>query len=374
MPDLQYATGGDARTLPLVVLDAAGEARAAALLAGPVVSLHEHPVRLPHPLTAASWGAHMAGTVDVLAGDELAASDLDLVVATCFSQPDPAFVASWAASMAAQIAGHPGLRSLRSGADLETLGTPGAGVAVALGLEDLGTVQNLDDLDGLARAGIVMAGVAYNHGSPLGCGLAQHDDTGLTAFGREAIARMNELGMVVDVSHAGDRTSLEAVDASAHPVAINHAGAQALWGSTRMVPDAVIRAAVARGGVIGIEAAPGSTRTRPGAADHGVADVVRHIEYCAETFGIGAVALGGDTFYGDHVGLYRALGSRGSEPPAGATPFDLEPVAGADNPTELPVQVCRSLVARGWSDPDIAAVLGGNARRLLSVVLPERAA
>ncbi|MEW1835710.1 membrane dipeptidase [Microbacterium sp. NPDC079995] len=368
MPELGYATGGDAATAPTVPLDAAGEARARALLAGPVASLHEHPVRLPEPLTADTWAAHMRGAVDVLAGDELAASALDLVVATCFSQPDPAFVASWAASMSGQIAAQSGLRPVRTRTDLD-----GPGVGVALGLEDLGTVRTLGDLDELQRLGIVMAGVAYNHGSPLGCGLAQHD-TGLTNFGHEAIARMNALGMVVDVSHAGDRTSLEAIEASTAPVAINHAGAQSLWGSTRMVPDRVIRAAAERGGVIGIEAAPGSTRTDANAAGHTVHDVVRHIEYCAESFGVDAVALGGDTFYGDHVGLYRALDSRGSEPPAGAVPFDLEPVAGADNPSELPVQVCRALITRGWADVDIAAVLGGNARRLLTAVLPERAA
>lgn len=360
MTDLTYATGGDARTAQPIALDAIDEQRAARLLAGPVASLHEHPVRLPAPLTADAWNAHMAGAADVLAGDELAASTLDLVIATCFSQPHPEFVFSWAQSMLGQIGAHAALRPLRDTGDL----TPGAGVVVGLGLEDLGTVRAISDIDRLARAGVVMAGVAYNSGSLLGCGLSQHD-TGLTAFGREAVAHMNTIGMIVDISHAGDRTSLEAIETSARPVVINHAGAQAVWGSSRMVPDHVIRAAVERGGVIGIEAAPGSTRVRPTEPDHTVADVVRHVEYCAETFGIGSVVLGGDTFYGDHVGLYRALGSRGSEPPAGAKPFDLLPVAGADNPTELPEQVCRSLLARGWSDADVAAVLGLNALRVL---------
>ena len=363
--DLEYARGGDAATAPAVALDSAGEERVAALLRGTVISVHEHPVRLPSPLTADTWAQHMAAAVDVLAGDEIAASTLDVVVATCFSQPDPAFVASWAASMTAQIAEHRGLRPLRVVEDLAA----GSEVAVGLGLEDLGTVRSLDDIDGLASAGVIMAGVAYNAGSLLGCGLAQ-TDTGLTEFGRAAIARMNAIGIIVDVSHAGDRTSLETVDASSAPVAINHAGARGLWDSSRMVPDEVIRAVAERGGLIGIEAAPGSTRTRVDSADHTVEDVVRHIEYCADRFGIGSVALGGDTFYGDHVGLYRALGSRGSEVPSGAQLFDLLPVAGADNPTELPVQVARSLVARGWADADIVAVLGANAVRLFSAVLP----
>lgn len=367
MPELHYARGGDAPTAAAVALSPAQEERASALLSGLVVSLHEHPVLLPSPLTAETWAAHMAAAVDVLAAEEIASSPLDLVVATCFSQSDPDFVASWVRSMCSQIAAAAGLRAVRSVADLDA-----AGVGVALGLEDLGTAERIDDIDALADSGIVMAGVAYNHGSLLGCGLAQHD-TGLTAFGRAAIDRMNARGMVVDVSHAGDRTSLEAIAASSSPVVANHAGARAVWDSTRMIPDDVIRAIAESGGVIGIEAAPGSTRTRRDHAGHSIADVAVHIEYCAEAFGVQAVALGGDTFYGDHVGLYRALGSRGSEPPAGAAPFDLEPVAGADNPSELPVQVCRTLLARGWADADIAAVLGGNARRVLAAVLPEQA-
>lgn len=360
MTELAYARRRDRPTAPVHPFGPEAEARVAALLAGPVVSLHEHPVLLPEPLTAQTWALHMAGAADVLAADELVAADLDLVVATCFSQPDPAFVFAWAGSMRAQIDAHPRLRPLRAVEGLTSIGD----TVVALGLEDLGTVSTPSDLDDLAAAGIVMAGVAYDHGSPLGCGLAQHD-TGLTALGREAVAHMNRIGMVVDVSHAGDRTSLETIDTSTLPVVMNHAGARALWNSARMVPDDVIRAAVERGGVIGIEAAPGSTRTRVDAPDHTVADVIAHVEHCAEAFGVESVAIGGDTFYGDHVGLYRALGSRGSSPPEGAVPFDLEPVVGADNPTEIPVQLARGLVERGWADADIALVLGGNALRVL---------
>lgn len=361
MPELDYARGRDGSTAEPRAMTPEQEQRVDALLDGPVVSLHEHPVRLPEPLTAESWAVHMAGARDVLAVEELEASRLDLVVATCFSQPDPRFVERWAATMAEQIVSADGLRPLLGADDL----APAAAIAVGLGLEDLGTVHDLAGVEDLRRRGIVMAGVAYNHGSLLGGGLAQDEDTGLTPFGREAIAIMNRIGMLVDVSHAGDRTAIEAAEASARPIVINHAGARALWGSRRMVPDVVIRAVAEGGGLIGVEAAPGSTRTRPTAPDHDIDDVVRHVEHCAESFGVGAVAIGGDTFYGDHVGLYRALGSRGSEPPAGAEPFDLEPVAGADNPSELPVALARGLVVRGWSDTDVAAVLGGNALRVL---------
>jgi len=361
---LRYASGCDGLSRALPELEPALAERAARLLAGTVGSLHDHPVRFPDPLTADSWARHMAAGVDVLAVDEMQASGLGTVVANCFSQPELGFVRGWAASMREQVDAASGLRLVRSVADL---GGPGTGIV--LGLEDLGPIAGLTDLSTLFDDGVRVAGVAYNTGSLLGCGLAQ-DDTGLTAFGREAVALMNELGMLLDVSHAGDRTSLEAIAASTRPAVISHAGAQGLWNSSRMIPDSVIVAAAASGGMIGIEAAPGSTRVDLARADHTLDDVVRHIEYCVDLVGVDHVGLGADTFYGDHVGLYRALGSKGAALPDGAVAFDGDFVAGAENPTEFAPQVCSALLLAGWNDADIAKILGGNLDRVLRATLP----
>ena len=361
---LRYASGRDGLSRPLPELEPALAERAARLLAGTVGSLHDHPVRFPEPLTAENWDRHMAAGVDVLAVEELQASGLGTVVANCFSQPELGFVRGWAASMREQIAAASGLHLVRTAVDLG-----GAGTGILLGLEDLGPIATLDDLDLLFADGVRVAGVAYNTGSLLGCGLAQ-DDTGLTAFGRAAIARMNELGMVLDVSHAGDRTSLEAIAASERPAVISHAGAQGVWNSSRMIPDSVIVAAAQSGGMIGIEAAPGSTRVDLTRADHTLDDVVRHIEYCVDLVGVDHVGLGADTFYGDHVGLYRALGSKGAALPEGAVAFEGDLVAGAENPTEFAPQVCHALLLAGWADADVAKILGGNLDRVLRAALP----
>ncbi|MCW2576665.1 MAG: hypothetical protein JWR66_2695 [Modestobacter sp.] len=360
---LTYASGRDAFTADLSALAEYGP-RASALLAGPAVSLHDHPVRLPAPLTADTWAAHRASGRDVLAGKELANSPLDVVVASCLSIPELDYVRSWAASLAAEVAAAPGLTLGLDVRQLDGLAlqapSPDAPILVFLGLEDLGSVSDLRGVEELYALGIRSAGISYNTGTAFGGGLAQEEDLGLTGLGRDAVSLMNELGMVIDVSHAGDRTALETAEVTGAPLVISHAGARQVWPSARMKPDEVIQAIAATGGIIGIEAAPGSTRTSPDHGGHDVDDVVRHIEYCAELVGVEHVGLGGDTFYGDHVGFYRALGSAPVSP-EGVAPFDGELVPGAENPTEVPVQLVYRLLQRGWSDQDVARVLGGNA-------------
>src|SRR6185369_10019056 len=97
-------------------------------------------------------------------------------------------------------------------------------------------------------------------------------DGGLTDFGHKVVGRMNKLGMAIDVSHSGDQTALDTIEASDKPIFITHVGARALWDTVRMKPDHVMQACAAKGGVIGIEAAPHTTLTQ------------EHLEHSIESF------------------------------------------------------------------------------------------
>lgn len=346
-----------------IALDEAARARVDRLLGGTVVSLHDHPVRLPDPLTAESWRAHHDGGVDRLGGEGLRRSGLDVVLASALAEPDLSFLLRWATALRKEIATTGGLTWAGTWAEAGT-GTP----AVFLALEDLGSIGT--DLDGVTRlyeAGFRSAGLTYNNGNALGGGLGQADDAGLTALGRRAVALMNNLGMLVDLSHVGDRTSLDAAETAAGPVVVSHAGARALWPSARMKPDEVLRAVAATGGVVGVEAAPGSTRV-DGRPCHDLDAVMAHVEYIAELVGVDHVGLGPDTFFGDHAGLYEAAGWRPTPVPGRSSPLP-EYVAGMENPAEAPRNAAAWLVVRGWADADIVKVLGGNAARVLGEVL-----
>jgi membrane dipeptidase len=344
--------------LPAAALDRAGQ-----LLARyPAVSLHDHPVRLPDPLTPASWQAWRAAGREVPGYAGLAGSGWAGMVASALSTRDYDLLLRWAAFLRADIAAHPGSVVLASGpADLPAAGT--GRVGLLLGLEDLDAVgADLSLLPGLAGAGIRCAGLAYNAGNPLAGGLASNPDSGLTAAGRRAVTLLNELGIVVDVAHAGDRTALDACRVSRAPVVVSHAGARAVWPTPRMKPDAVLDAVAGTGGVIAVSAAPDSTLSA-GHPRHGLESAMDHLVYLAERVGVRHVALGPDAFFGDHVGLYEATGRvvPWPEPPH----EDIRYVAGLENPGETARNVTAWLADRGWAEADIAAVIGGNVLRVL---------
>ncbi len=240
-------------------------------------------------------------------------------------------------------------------------------VAVIAALEAATPIENeLDRIDVLYGFGVRMLGVTYSESNALGSGCRESSDGGLSGFGLRAVRRMNALGIVLDVSHAGDRTSLDAIRASRTPAVISHSGARALWPISKCKPDDVIVACAERGGVIGIEAAPGTTMVRPDLEVHSIETFMRHFEYCVDLVGIDHVTFGPDTFFGDHAGSYAL--PTGHLLASGDSDYDaIVPryVVGLENIGEYP-NIVRWLVRHGYSDDEIAAVIGGNTLRVLA--------
>lgn len=243
-------------------------------------------------------------------------------------------------------------------------------LALVAGLEAATPIENeVDRVDVLHGFGVRQMGIAYSEANALGSGLRERNDGGLTYFGERAVRRMNRLGIAIDVSHSGDRTSLDVIHASTKPVFITHAGARAVWPTSRMKPDEVIRACAERGGVIGLEAAPHTTIS-PGHRRHSLDSVMDHFTYCVDLVGIDHVAFGPDTLFGDHVGLHRLFAQHLSIASAHEGPeFELvEYVDGLENPAECFPNITGWLVAHDYSDDEIAKVLGGNILRVLNEV------
>ncbi|AZO42958.1 membrane dipeptidase [Mesorhizobium sp. M7D.F.Ca.US.005.01.1.1] len=129
--------------------------------------------------------------------------------------------------------------------------------AIFLGLQnpmpiedDIGLIEMLFDL------GIRFMQLSYNNQSLLGCGWMEKEDSGITRMGREAIVEMNRLGMIIDLSHAGERTALEAIALSQKPVVISHANPRWLCDSNRNVSRTVMQALRDKQGLLGLSLYP----------------------------------------------------------------------------------------------------------------------
>jgi membrane dipeptidase len=243
-------------------------------------------------------------------------------------------------------------------------------IAIVLSMEAATPIENeVDRIDILYGLGIRQMGIAYSEANTLGSGLKESGDGGLTVFGRRAVARMNALGIAIDVSHSGDRTCLDTFEHSDRPVLITHAGARSVWPTPRMKPDSVLRACAETGGVIGLEAAPHTSLSRRHPR-HSIESVMDHFEYCVELMGIEHVGFGPDTLYGDHVGLHKAFAATlGVHQAQGVPEYEpVEYVSGLENPTENFFNIVGWLVRHGYSDEDIIAVTGGNVMRVLEKI------
>ncbi|UCD43938.1 MAG: membrane dipeptidase [Candidatus Bathyarchaeota archaeon] len=255
-------------------------------------------------------------------------------------------------------------------------------------IESASCIENeVDRLDILYGLGVRSIGVNYSESNMLGSGLKERGDGGLTDFGYDALVRMNKLGILVDVSHVSDLTALDTIELSKKPIIVSHSGARALTPTTRMFPDEVIQALGESGGVMAIEAAPNLTVTEKHPL-HGIDSYMEHIEYCIDFIGIDHVGCGPDTNYGDHVGLYlHNLESHAKEglghyarPDSGreskylGIDMDVEQlkklryVRGMENPSECLQNVARWMIGHGYSDGEIAKIVGGNGLRLLREV------
>jgi membrane dipeptidase len=244
-------------------------------------------------------------------------------------------------------------------------------VGLVFGLEAATPIENeLDRLDVLFGLGLRQIGIAYSDANALGSGLSERVDAGLTNFGRRAVRRMNQVGLAIDISHSSDRTGIDVCDASEQPVFMTHAGARAVWETSRMKSDEVLRAVAETGGVIGISAAPHTTLSHEHPR-HTIESVMDHFLYCVDLVGIEHVAFGPDTLYGDHVQLHQVFGHLLRVADLGGPTYEkVDYVDGLENPTENFTNIAEWLVQRGFSDDDISAVLGANIIRALEGIWP----
>ncbi len=241
--------------------------------------------------------------------------------------------------------------------------------------------DSLHLLEAFIDLGLRCCSLAFRENSYYGCGFFPEGDPGLSTLGRQAVQLLNRRGVVIDLSHSGDRTAMDAVELSEHPVVFSHSTARVLTRTRqlsreqtmmnalrRSAPDELIKAAAAKGGVI-----------CPDARTESVSDFVNQVDYLVQLVGVEHVGVAaqddwhrsekdtkriqpylpgydstagdGRREFGDDYRIYRREGQLGPK-------------------LFYPEKLAAELKAREYPQADVEKILGGNLVRVFKEVLP----
>jgi len=235
-------------------------------------------------------------------------------------------------------------------------------IAVIMGLQNADEFRDPKDVKAFFELGLRCAQLTYNSQNLIGSGSTDRVDGGISDYGVDIIKAMNEVGMLVDVSHSGDRTTLEAIELSPKPIAFTHSNCRALNNHPRLKTDEAIRKLAEKGGVMGITGVRNFVKDKEPTT---VEDIVDHIDHVVKLVGIEHVGIGTDSdLMGyDHMppDQYKQLKAGYKSSYAFRDKIDTD---GFNHPRKM-YDLTAALVRRGYSDSNIQAVLGGNFRRLL---------
>lgn len=249
------------------------------------------------------------------------------------------------------------VRWVRSAADLESDGRIGLMLALE-GAEPLGSTPEL--LDAFVALGVRMVGLTWNRRNAFADGAAEPARGGLSRLGEQLVDRIAELGLVLDLAHASERTFADVLERAADvPVLVSHAGCRALRDSPRNVTDDQLRSVAERGGLFGPAALP--SMIDPAAPT--LERYLDHVEHAVSVMGIDHVCLGAD-FVSQ---LFASGALRVSQRdlmllPSGLTPGT--PIERLTGPADYP-NLVEGLRGRGYEEERLEAILSGNLVRFL---------
>jgi len=151
--------------------------------------------------------------------------------------------------------------------------------------DDIGMIEIMRELN------LMIMQLTYNNQSLLACGCYEDTDSGVTRFGKQAIAEMNRVGMIIDMSHSGERSTLEAIEISSRPIVISHANPTSFYPAKRNKSDLVLRQLSQSGGLLGFSLYPFHLKNGPNCT---LQDFCQMIANTADLMGIDHIGIGTD--------------------------------------------------------------------------------
>lgn len=236
---------------------------------------------------------------------------------------------------------------------------------ILLGLQNSEHFRKPDDVDFFWSLGQRISQLTYNSQTMIGAGSTEREDGGISDFGASIVVRMNKTGMAVDVSHCGDKTTLDSFDVSAKPVLITHANCRALNPHVRCKTDEAIKKMAAKGGVMGISGVRMFVTAKEPTT---IENVLDHYDHVAKLAGIEHVGVGSDIDLDGYDKMppdeRKALHGNYK---SGYAFRDQDDIDHLNHPRRF-FDIADGLIRRGYSDSDIEGVLGGNFQRVLTQI------
>lgn len=272
------------------------------------------------------------------------------------------FFASWNAFIANNDA-H--FIRIDSANDLDRVKKSGK-LGILLGLQNSDQFRRPDDVDFFRGLGQRVSQLTYNSRNLIGNGSTERRDEGISDFGVAIVERMNKVGMAVDVSHCGDRTTLDAFEVSKKPVLITHSNARALVGDhPRCKTDEAIKKVGAAGSVIGITGVRMFVKTdEPTTIEH----LLDHYDHVRKLIGPEHLGVGSDIDLYGYDKMPPALNKQLRAGYKGSYGFrEKIDIEGVDHPKRM-FDLTEGLIRRKYTDADIRGILGGNFARVLKQI------
>jgi membrane dipeptidase len=239
-------------------------------------------------------------------------------------------------------------------------------LGILLGLQNSDHFRTPADVDFFRALGQRVSQLTYNARNLIGNGSTERRDEGISDFGVAIIERMNKVGMAVDVSHCGDRTTLDAFEISKKPVLITHSNCRALAnGHPRDKSDEAIKKVGAAGSVMGITGVRMFVKAdEPTTIEH----VLDHYDHVRDLIGPEHLGVGSDIDLYGYDAMPPELNKQLRAGYKGSYGFrERIDVEGLNHPQRM-FDLTDGLIRRKYSDRDIEGILGGNFKRVLSEI------
>ncbi|OUS39478.1 peptidase M19 ['Osedax' symbiont bacterium Rs2_46_30_T18] len=234
--------------------------------------------------------------------------------------------------------------------------------------DDIGMIEIMRELN------LMIMQLTYNNQSLLACGCYEDTDSGVTRFGKQAIAEMNRVGMIIDMSHSGERSTLEAIEISSRPIVISHANPTSFYPAKRNKSDLVLRQLSQSGGLLGFSLYPFHLKNGPNCT---LQDFCQMIANTADLMGIDHIGIGTDLCQNQPVSILDWMRNgrwskqkdfgEGNKNNAGWP----QPLPWFRDSRDFP-NLTRGLQEIGFHDAEVAKIMGLNWLRFFENSLPAK--